>query len=85
MSEWQPIDSAPKDGARFIGYGNPTSGHDAMAQETYWQDYGKGSLAFDDFKNGKGPKGAFWWSEPVHNWTHSWKPTHWMPLPEPPK
>lgn len=65
MSEWQPIETAPRDGTEilccecveiFIGFwsGNNVDG--------YWDSYEEGAHYID-----------------------SYSPTHWMPLPEPPK
>lgn len=68
--DWQPIDTAPKDGtklllARYVG--NPL--HDSAL---WWMAAGA-------------------WSEKYQNWNDTNTPdafvcpTHWMPLPEPPK
>lgn len=77
--KWQPIETAPKDGTHILARND-----DYGARETYWEFYAEGSQAFRWFKEGKGPSGAWSWSEPKNNWAFSWKPTHWMPLPEQP-
>lgn len=79
MSEWQPIDTAPKDGTtvllfrrldpwNVIGYGRWISTKWRLKDGTTpiegWLSYG-----FDDPPGNLGLGG----------------PTHWMPLPEPPK
>jgi hypothetical protein len=70
MSEWQPIETAPKDGTRILlGY-------------YYFQDEGGGSQLV-----------AFW-HQTHRMWCSTYQlfvddspfaPTHWMPLPPPPK
>ena len=80
---WQPIETAPKDGSAILLYANCKG----------WEDCGMSRVVgwFDQY----------WWSaygpafgEPVANPTYgrrnpqrigSCNPTHWMPLPEPPK
>lgn len=64
MSEWQPIETAPKDGTSVLVVG--AYGYVLMARwkemtrvPSRWESYGLGAIRFE--------------------------PTHWMPLPEPPK
>jgi hypothetical protein len=74
--DWQDIATAPTDGTRILGY-SPDYGQ----RETYMRQYGEGSMGYAEWKAGKGPLNCGWdWSEPVHNWGSSWKPTHWKPL-----
>lgn len=67
VPQWQPIETAPKDGTKILG-------------------------AWPQLRKHK------WWTiQPIFfycgNWIHGWDededlalhPTHWMPLPEPPK
>jgi len=65
MSEWQPIETAPRDGRDI---------------QVYCKDTGEQFVAF--------------WFSPRDCWCYAkWrdggivvcKPTHWMPLPEPPE
>ncbi|WP_427183571.1 hypothetical protein ACL598_17035 [Bordetella bronchialis] len=81
---WKPIETAPKDGTRFIGLGPTPSDGGIEARETCWSFFGQGSLAKAAFDRGEGPSGNWRWCEPIHNWASSWNPTHWMPLPPPP-
>lgn len=77
--EWQPIETAPKDGTWILVYGKGTKDESeprkiAVAQFTNWL-------------NGTYRKG--WW------WQFAWydggyygefdRATHWMPLPDAPK
>lgn len=75
MSEWMPIETAPKDviillyRPSAIGWGMVTLGkynYDLYAKKPrpFWE----GWLKIGD----------------VTQW-REWQPTHWMPLPEPPK
>jgi hypothetical protein len=72
MSEWQPIETAPKDGRVVIAYqpggvyGNGIS-YPASVGTTYWRDA-------DSLNPGH-------WTGPYNPRDY---PTHWMPLPEPP-
>jgi len=76
MREWQPIETAPTDGTRFLAY---RSGDDP-------EDIGVVSII-----HRHDPGGAL--RNPKHNYetwvtdfgSPSTQPTHWMPLPEPPK
>ena len=61
--EWQPIETAPKDGTQILVY---------EPEEKYTPIY---VVVYD---NGK-------WIEASGEQYANWKPTHWMPLPLPPK
>ena len=53
--QWQPIETAPRDGAEILGY---------------HQSLGVWIVSWDSDEEGFSP---------------GFQPTHWMPLPEPPK
>lgn len=88
MSEWQPIESAPKGG-----------GAELITDPEYVEPpkilllfpNGAMSVAYWDWyyaEGGRGYEDGIAWVEPVsgervHNYYDN--PTHWMPLPEPPK
>ncbi len=77
MSEWLPIDSAPKDGSRIL-IGRVRS---AGVHSAHWEV--DPSWAWE----GVGPCWAVYLSDDdyySHYIPADW-PTHWMPLPEPPK
>ena len=76
MQDWQPISTAPTDGTRFLAY---RRGDDP-------EDIGVVSIS-----HRHDPGGAL--RNPKHNY-ETWvtdygtpltQPSHWMPLPEPPK
>jgi hypothetical protein len=62
--EWQPIETAPKDGRPVLGY---RAGDMATVEwRATWKEWAlvvPGTYAEDD----------------------DWEPTHWMPLPDPPR
>ena len=74
MSKWRPIESAPKDGTKFLALcqprhietGTPMSFH--YINVVWWRDKSKNILG---------------WRHTLND-SHA-EPTHWMPLPEPPK
>lgn len=85
MSEWKPIESAPKDGTPIIiaitgGPNGPIVGE----ARWYWE-----GESFEDAKK----RGDWWWAgtqpEDFHHGPVSeinfGDVNHWMPLPEPPE
>lgn len=71
---WQPIETAPKDGTRVL----VANSHGAWMAE-YSPVYGSGYR-----------RATPWFSvmlnhEHIHGFARSGPPTHWMPLPEPPQ
>jgi len=70
MSEWQTIDTAPKDGTVIIGYYGLTAGSDDMHTVMYIPDW-----------RGKG-KGQWLSSLCEGNWS---EPRMWMSCPNPPE
>ena len=63
---WQPIETAPKDGRGIIIFYYPKAGMAfAFWHEEKWLEVSPGLVSMEEN-------------------THC-KPTHWMPLPEPPK
>ena len=75
MSDWQPIEGAPKDGSVILLY---VPMYDFPKMGSWREDENMGHLgemwldeSFDDFSCGFA-------SVPI-------QPTHWMPLPSPPQ
>ena len=71
MTDWQPIETAPKDGTRILAYGN----HLLNAEQTWatviWQDYSKGFVCDPNEATEYDPEVSII--------------THWMPLPASPE
>ena len=100
MAEWQPISTAPKDGTRILAYGNAYNeladdGFQWIVHDTKnrkWQPF-IGIIKWfeiwydDEIDLGDGT----YKKEPKlshADWKphfHAFNPTHWMPLPSPPK
>ena len=77
---WQPIHTAPRDGTKILGY-CPKWG----IRETRMRFYKVGSLGFKRWQKGEGPQEMGWeWQEHQNNWSSTWQPLQWQPLPEPP-
>jgi len=73
MADWQPIETAPKDGTEVLLWG-PYCGCPATAQWT-----GKAWAAYWD-----GWRVVEYMSDFGTDYREFDMPTHWMPLPEPP-
>lgn len=72
MSEWQPIETAPKDGTEVLVW--------ALWIDPDTDSFGSGST-FHKARIDKWVRGAWWRTKQSPHM----QPTHWMPLPEPPK
>ena len=70
MSEWQPIETAPKDGTRVLIAWN--NGCDKGVVSAYWEPGYFGNIGWTEFQL----RSDYWGPD---------TPTHWMPLPKPPK
>ena len=64
MMEWQPIETAPRDGTEFLAFWSNAYGKFKFIQPMMWLN-----------------------NRFVVTWDHDddVKPTHWMPLPQPPE
>ena len=75
MTEWQPIETAPKDNTLVLLYSkiDPDPDFSDFMGVGHWETY-------DGWHGPVPPKGPCWmWSIDEH------LPTHWMHLPEPPQ
>ena len=71
---WQPIETAPKDETEIMLFEQAASG--PMYRVGYWEADG---TPLDDGGVGEG------WSLADEGYIGCIEPTHWMPLPNPPK
>lgn len=70
MMEWQPIETAPKDGTRVLVFDAAWCGGKPMQSVSYWQWYER----IDDGSRQR-----------CGSWSGVTVATHWMPLPDPPR
>lgn len=73
-TDWQPIETAPKDGAEILLFEQTVSG--PFYRVGYWEESGQ------NVHNGNEEEG---WSLADEGYTGCIEPTHWMPLPDPSK
>jgi hypothetical protein len=69
VSEWKPIDSAPKDGTQILAFAKDAYGYNYYGVAE-WAVDGPGKIQ---------PHVEDWF------WPFAIRPTAWMPLPEPPQ
>ncbi len=83
MSQWQPIETAPKDGTKILGF-DPQGVRGPVCAVIYW--YSHQSQSFEEAGDGLFRKVLH---EPVEWWEGAsyspFRATHWMPLPKPPE
>jgi hypothetical protein len=94
MSEWQPIETAPK-GKKVIVFGEvPGMSHPQTVVARYWTRHTlpvAEGFEDEDWVDLSGDGDAYmpedWYEETMGEDVAAvnLKPTHWMPLPEPPK
>lgn len=78
MMNWQPIDTAPKDGTRILLF-FPTfrSMNVQIGSWSHSQHYDNGKLTHESAR--------WWYGSTVGLWGgKESEPTHWMPIPEGP-
>lgn len=80
MAEWRTIDSAPKDGKLILVYGQPVDFTITATEGTVTVMWGRSAVhaaGWDDIDCEFNLDGGTWLGPFI-------KPTHWMPLPDPP-
>lgn len=85
MINWQPIETAPKDGTHILGYGELTEDKEENEswllhyEEIWWEEQ-----KVNVWKN-QDERTRVLVEEDWSHWTATAiYPTHWMPLPSPP-
>jgi hypothetical protein len=80
MSNWLPIETAPRDGREILGY------EDGVIRVCRPKEFPRPFTLGDDMSMSKPGDRWEWFRDdefcPNHTW--SMEPTHWMPLPAPP-
>lgn len=86
VTGWQPIETAPKDGRKVILFYLNRNGKPRTVMARWLTDEHAAEIDTDDV----GLKAG--WYERIDNWDdytdvaiYEGEPTHWMPLPQPPK
>jgi DNA phosphorothioation-dependent restriction protein DptG len=96
MSEWQPIETAPSGKAVLISYLNSCGNRRTVKAVKFGQYECAANYDSDDFAEYCEEKDEYFcpagWYEQIDNWdeyssvkVYQGEPTHWMPLPAPPK
>ncbi len=67
---WRPIETAPKDGTRFLSWPAHLDGGVTAAVETWWYEH---------------PSTQGWITDAFDCGDYEFAPTHWQPLPPPPQ
>lgn len=97
MSDWQPIDTAPKDGTMILGWcvhdadpyfeqgGDRLTAYGANAEGMSHVDDGVNIIEWHDAIDEGEYVIPAWWCLADGYCETAANPTHWMPLPEPPE
>lgn len=79
MTEWQPIETAPKDGTVVFLYGTWAGEINGISNQPT-VDIGSWAGGDSDFS------GDDWWQLATGDAYGCWmRPTHWLPIPDAPK
>jgi hypothetical protein len=82
VGEWEPISSAPRDGSWFIGFWQP---FDTVSFEQAIVTVAHGPLPCRWTNSPANPDGGYFYVVGNMAFVYGYQPTHWMPLPPPPK
>lgn len=83
MSEWQPIETAPKDGARVLVTSYSTANWSDGVDRSYWQTQVAWLVCGEWITESHEDSQYGCVNIPYRN-PYANGPTHWMPLPAPP-
>lgn len=79
--KWQPIETAPKDGTPMLGFGIWMGEISGISKSPVIDIIESPAKSVDHDSSAEG-----WWNCVTGDAYVCWlKPTHWMPLPEPPE
>lgn len=81
MSEWKPIETAPKDGRAILLTAFEDDGTQFETWQMMWGHIKRNGFFPDKVGMWMSPDGSFTWN----GTPDKGGPTHWMPLPAPPK
>ncbi len=84
MTEWQPIETAPKDGTKILAY---WFGNDMPFISVIWWRGNKYPDSLFPWRNACSDSAIGGYGQchlPASQQTWRQGPTHWMPLPDPP-
>jgi len=79
--EWQPIDTAPKDGTIVLLFGESHYGGQAIETGYYVEQWAE---SWETVKSGNGKRTQELRKTDSGYWDANLSPTHWIPLPPPP-
>lgn len=84
MTEWRPIETAPKDGTKIVIWNKRYAFCPIAAWHNSESDDEADGWSFDDWNSpcGSVADGFVGYNEDIEA---GLMPTHWMPLPEPPR
>lgn len=80
--EWQPIETAPRDGSSFLVHKNTAPGLPSGRADKCWA--GNSAVAAWWAEENGGEGAWICYMSMVQDPELHFEPTHWMPLPEPP-
>lgn len=81
MTDWQPIETAPRDGRWLLVWGSVWAGEiSGVAKNPH------GDVSIARYTTGRSDFPGEWWDDAGGDACGTWcQPTHWQPLPEPPE